>query len=100
MLETELNNINSDIKILLNDARVLFNSAASLSGDKAQEVRERGQRLLDAALLKTQEYQAQAVDAGKQIATCTDEYVKKNPWRTVAIGAGVGLLIGVLLGRK
>jgi ElaB/YqjD/DUF883 family membrane-anchored ribosome-binding protein len=100
MLETELNNINSDIKILLNDARVLFNSAASLSGDKAQEVRERGQRLLDAALLKTQEYQAQAVDAGKEIANRTDEYVKQNPWRTVAIGAGVGLLIGVLLGRK
>jgi ElaB/YqjD/DUF883 family membrane-anchored ribosome-binding protein len=100
MLETELNNINSDIKILLNDARVLFNSAASLSGDKAQEVRERGQRLLDAALLKTQEYQAHAVDAGKEIANRTDEYVKQNPWRTVAIGAGVGLLIGVLLGRK
>jgi len=26
--------------------------------------------------------------------------VKDNPWRTVAVAAGVGLLLGVVLGRK
>ncbi|MEG2901710.1 MAG: DUF883 domain-containing protein, partial [Massilia sp.] len=29
-----------------------------------------------------------------------DVYVKDNPWRIVAVAAGVGVLIGVLLSRK
>ncbi|HEX7987707.1 MAG TPA: DUF883 domain-containing protein, partial [Duganella sp.] len=27
-------------------------------------------------------------------------YVKENPWRSIAAAAGVGLLIGVIIGRK
>ena len=37
---------------------------------------------------------------GKQVATTTDTYVKENPWRSIAVAAGVGLLVGVILGRK
>jgi ElaB/YqjD/DUF883 family membrane-anchored ribosome-binding protein len=37
---------------------------------------------------------------GKELARATDVYVKDNPWRTVAVAAGVGLLLGVILGRK
>jgi ElaB/YqjD/DUF883 family membrane-anchored ribosome-binding protein len=37
---------------------------------------------------------------GKELAHTADVYVKDNPWRTVAVAAGAGLLIGVLLGRK
>ena len=29
-----------------------------------------------------------------------DEQVRKNPWAAVAIAAGVGLLLGLLLSRK
>jgi ElaB/YqjD/DUF883 family membrane-anchored ribosome-binding protein len=37
---------------------------------------------------------------GKELAKNADVYVKDNPWRTVAAAAGVGLLVGILLGRK
>ena len=37
---------------------------------------------------------------GKELAKTADVYVKDNPWRTVAVAAGVGLLVGVALGRK
>jgi len=29
-----------------------------------------------------------------------DEQVRKNPWGAVAVAAGVGLLVGLLLSRK
>jgi ElaB/YqjD/DUF883 family membrane-anchored ribosome-binding protein len=36
----------------------------------------------------------------RELARTADVYVKDNPWRTVAVAASVGLLVGVLLGRK
>jgi ElaB/YqjD/DUF883 family membrane-anchored ribosome-binding protein len=89
-----------DMKALVKDAQSLLSAAASLTGNKADELRERGMELLDQALGKAGKYQDQAVVKGKELAHATDVYVKDNPWRTVAVAAGVGLLLGVILGRK
>ncbi len=39
----------------------------------------------------------QRVTAG---AKCTDAAIRANPYQSLAIAAGVGLLVGVLLGRR
>ncbi|MET3131572.1 ElaB/YqjD/DUF883 family membrane-anchored ribosome-binding protein [Oxalobacteraceae bacterium GrIS 1.11] len=100
MLENNIATVNNDVKTLVKDAQALFSAAAALTGEKADEVRGRGMRALDAALAKAQEAQAGAIVAGKQMAASADVYVKENPWRTIAAAAGVGLLVGVILGRK
>jgi ElaB/YqjD/DUF883 family membrane-anchored ribosome-binding protein len=56
--------------------------------------------LLDKAVTKAQEVQTAAIESGKEIAVKTDDYVHENPWRAVAISAGVGVLLGMLLSRK
>jgi ElaB/YqjD/DUF883 family membrane-anchored ribosome-binding protein len=56
--------------------------------------------MLDVALGKAGKVQDQAVVKGKELAHTADVYVKDNPWRTVAVAAGAGLLLGVILGRK
>jgi ElaB/YqjD/DUF883 family membrane-anchored ribosome-binding protein len=33
-------------------------------------------------------------------AKCTDQAIRANPYQSMAIAAGVGLLVGVLLGRR
>lgn len=33
-------------------------------------------------------------------AKCTDHAIRENPYQSLAIAAGVGLLVGVLLGRR
>jgi ElaB/YqjD/DUF883 family membrane-anchored ribosome-binding protein len=100
MLETNISTVNNDVKTLVKDAQALFTAAAALSGEKADEVRSRGMRVLDAALVKAHEAQATAMVAGKVMAASADTYVKENPWRTIAAAASVGLLVGVILGRK
>ena len=90
----------ADMKALVKDAQSLLSAAASLTGNKADELRERGMELLDQALGKATKYQDQAVVKSKELARTADVYVKDNPWRTVAVAAGVGLLLGVILGRK
>jgi len=90
----------NDMKALVRDAQSLLSAATALTGNKAEELRERGMELLDQALGKAGRYQDQAVVRGKELARTADVYVKDNPWRTVAVAAGVGLLLGVILGRK
>jgi len=99
-IDDKLDDAGTDMKALVKDAQSLLTAAASLTGTKADELRARGMRMLDAALGKGSEYKDQAMVRGKELAKNADVYVKDNPWRTVAAAAGVGLLIGVLLGRK
>lgn len=100
MLESNLKVVNHDVNILVKDAQALFQAAAALSGEKAEEIRSRGMRLLDTALAEAQEAQAGALAAGKKMVVSADGYVKENPWRAMAAVAGVGLLLGVILGRR
>jgi ElaB/YqjD/DUF883 family membrane-anchored ribosome-binding protein len=40
------------------------------------------------------------VEKAKAAAKATDTYVHENPWQAVGVAAGVGFLIGWVLGRK
>jgi ElaB/YqjD/DUF883 family membrane-anchored ribosome-binding protein len=92
--------VQTDVKTLVKDAQALLTAAASLTGEKAEELRGRGMQLLDVAMGKASQVQGQAIVKGKELAHTADVYVKDNPWRTIAAAAGVGLLVGVILGRK
>ena len=37
---------------------------------------------------------------GKEAAQTTDEFVHEHPWKAVGIAAGVGLIVGLLIGRR
>lgn len=99
-IDGSLHNASADVKLLVKDAQALLTAAASLTGDKADELRTRGMELLDRAMGKASQYQGQAVVKSKELAETADVYVKDNPWRTVAAAASVGLLVGIFLGRK
>ncbi|MGX4643551.1 DUF883 family protein [Massilia sp. SYSU DXS3249] len=99
-IDSGLQNAGADMKLLVKDAQAMLTAAASLTGDKADELRTRGMELLDRAMGKASQYQGQAVVKSKELAQTADVYVKDNPWRTVAAAASVGLLVGILLGRK
>ena len=100
MLKSNLKVINKDVKTLVKDAQELLQAAAALTGEQAKEVHNRGMHLLDTALVRAQDMQTSAVATSQEMATSADHYVKKNPWRVIATAASVGLLAGVILGRK
>lgn len=99
-LNGNMNAVQSDVKTLVRDAQTLLTAAAALTGEKAEEMRGRGMQMLDVALGKASQVQGQALVKGKELAHTADVYVKDNPWRTIAAAASVGLLVGVILGRK
>ena len=89
-----------DFKIVVADAEELLKATASQAGEKVAAARERVQDSLHQAKVKLAEAEDVLIQKGKQAARVTDEYVHDNPWRAVGIGAGVGLIIGLLIGRR
>lgn len=100
MLESNLKTARTDMKSLIRDAQELFREATTSTGVKAEELRDRGLSLLDAAMDKVQDMQATVVETGREVAGSADDYVRENPWKAVAVSAGVGLLVGLLIARK
>ena len=100
MMQSNVKTARTDMRSLIKDAQDLFRQATSATGDKADVLRTQGLNLLDSAMGKAQEVQAAAMQTGKEVAESTDTYVQENPWKAVAISAGVGVVIGMLLARK
>jgi ElaB/YqjD/DUF883 family membrane-anchored ribosome-binding protein len=100
MLSSKIETVHTDMKTLVKDAQDLFREAASVTGEKADALRARGMSMLEVAMAKAQDVQAVAIETGKEIAETADDYVRENPWQAVAIAAGAGLLVGVLIARR
>ena len=100
MLASNIKTVRNDMRTLIRDAQDLFREATATSGDKADELRHRGLILLDTAMERAQDLQAAALATSKDVAQNTNVYVRENPWKALAISAGVGLAIGMLLPRK
>jgi ElaB/YqjD/DUF883 family membrane-anchored ribosome-binding protein len=89
-----------DFRAVVADAEELLKATASQAGEKVAVARERIQDSLHTAKVKLAEAEDVIVQRSKQAARATDDYVHENPWQAVGIAAGVGLVIGLLIGRR
>ena len=90
----------SDVSKTISGAEDMLAQAASSTGEKAAELRARALEQLKALRGRVQEAQELALRRSKEAARATDEYVHDNPWRAIGVAAGVGVLIGLLIGRR
>ena len=90
----------SDMKVVVSDAEEILRATAGVAGEKMVDLRERiGERLRDAKL-RIADAEAALVDRTKAAARATDDFVNDNPWQAVGIAAGIGLLLGIIIGRR
>jgi ElaB/YqjD/DUF883 family membrane-anchored ribosome-binding protein len=90
----------ADLKVVMQDAEALLRATSAQTGEKIQEVRARAEASLRQAKAHLTEIQDEALKRAREMADATEEYVRENPWQSVGIAAGVGLLLGLLLGRR
>ena len=91
-------------KDLLNDLQALVAEAEKMMGESISE------HTADAVSALRTRYDAASERMGEMYegarkrvvagAKCTDEAIRENPYQSMAIAAGVGLVVGVLLGRR
>ena len=90
----------SDMKVVVSDAEEILRATAGVAGDRIGELRERITDRLRDAKVRLADAEALLVDRTKAAARATDDYVNDNPWRAVGIAAGIGLLLGIIIGRR
>lgn len=88
-----------DLRLVVSDAEELLRATADQAGEKVSAARERIQEHLFSAKERLADAEAAMLEKGKAAARATDEYVHENPWRSVGIAAGVGLVVGMLISR-
>jgi len=95
-MNKETQAISNDMGQLAEDAQALLSATVDVAGDKVAEARKR----LAAALERGKEICARTREKVVQGAKAADEAVHEHPYQAIAIGVGVGAIIGYLLARK
>lgn len=90
----------SDLRVVIADAEELLRMTADQAGEAAADIRSRVQARMNQAKLDLMQVQEAAVAKAKAAGHATDEFVHENPWKSIGIAAGVGLLLGLLVSRR
>jgi ElaB/YqjD/DUF883 family membrane-anchored ribosome-binding protein len=95
-MNKETQAISNDMGQLAEDAQALMSATADATGEKVKEARKR----LAAALERGKEICDRTREKVVQGAKAADEAVHEHPYQAIAIGVGVGVVIGYLLARR
>ena len=98
--EANMDKLGKDLNELSSEAQEMVEAAAGETNERISELRNRLTSALDTAKTTYQKLQDKTV-AGAKVA---DKAIRENPYQSIGIAAGaafgLGLLIGVLAGRK
>lgn len=88
-----------DFNAVMSDAEELVRATAGQAGEKVAAARERIQQNLASAKVHLNDAEEAVTAKAREAAKVTDQYVHDNPWKAIGIGAGCGLIIGMLISR-
>ena len=98
--EATTDQLMTDLKTVMSDAEALLKATSNQTGERIQEVRARAEESLRQARERVMQVEQDALKAAREMAEATEEYVRDNPWQAIGVAAGVGLLLGIVLGRR
>ena len=90
----------SNLRRVIADAEELLSATAGQTDSKMSELRARAKENLLLAREKLADAESAMRARARKAAEVTDDYVHENPWSSIGAAAAVGMLIGVLLGRR
>ena len=90
----------SDLRTVIADAEEVLKVTADQANSGAAELRVRMQERLQQAKIRLQDLQDSAVARAKAAGHAADDYVHEHPWKAIGAAAGVGMIIGLLIGRR
>lgn len=90
----------ADFKVVIADAEALLKATANQGGEAVANLRAKTEASLAAAKVKMEDAQEALVEKTREAARAADDYVHDKPWHAVGVAAGIGLVIGLLIGRR
>ena len=90
----------SDFRIVMNDVDELLKATAHDTNDKLGAMRGRIDVGLASARQQAERAESAVREGVRASARAGDRFVHERPWAAVGIGAGVGLIVGLLIARR
>lgn len=100
LTQAQRDKLMSDLRLVLADAEALLHATAADANEGIAQLRARVAENVSQAKTGLLATQAEALAQAKVAAKATDDFVHAHPWKAVGMAAGVGVLIGLLLGRR
>jgi ElaB/YqjD/DUF883 family membrane-anchored ribosome-binding protein len=85
------------LQAVIRETETLLQATATYAGDKVGQTRERANETLRAAKERLSDMQDNLSERAGDYVKYGRRYVRSNPWQSVGIAAGVGLLLGALI---
>ena len=90
----------ANLRRVVSDAEDLLAATAGQTDSKIAELRARARKNLAVARDKLADADAALRAQARRAMNATDDYVHDNPWSSIGAAAAIGMLVGVLLGRR
>lgn len=90
----------ASLRRVVADAEELMSATSDEAGDTLDDLRQRMRDSLDVARGRVREAEASLRGNARRAADTADDYVRENPWSALTAAAAVGVVLGVLLGRR
>jgi ElaB/YqjD/DUF883 family membrane-anchored ribosome-binding protein len=95
-----MNKLIEDVHTVVTDAESLLEATAHDATERARAARERATLSINKARTTLSDFEETLTVRAKAAAQDADQYVHDNPWKSIGIVGAVGLLAGLLLGRR
>lgn len=90
----------AELRNVVEQAEELLRAIGQDSGEAVSALRERVHEAVDTARTRLSDLEEQATGAAQSATASAETLIRENPWTTVGIAVGVGLLLGALLTRS
>ena len=90
----------TEFKSLMADAEALIKATEDHPGEAISSIRNKALETLAGAKESLSGVEGKLLDKAKIAADGADDFVHRNPWEAVGVAAGLGLLIGLFIGRR
>ncbi len=88
-----------DLRVLLRDSEEMLRLAANVPGEGVDVLRGKLGTHVESLQSTLGDAQQNAQRRYRAATVNTERYVRRNPWRSIGIAAGVGFLLGALSAR-
>jgi ElaB/YqjD/DUF883 family membrane-anchored ribosome-binding protein len=99
-LSADVDRLREDFRAFVADCQTLLKNATNLSGEGAAIARQQLSKRMADAQVRLDEMRQTATDQAMRVRVNTEDYVRREPFKAVAIAAGVGALVGLLIARR
>jgi len=100
MTSVQKDKLMGDLRVVITDAEELLRMTADQAGESAADIRSRVQTRMNQAKADLLHLQEAAVAKARAAGHATDEFVHENPWKSIGVAAGIGLVMGLLVSRR